>query len=153
MHKNVLSSQVCCASPKKPYITHDELRTLYEGYFKLSDMMRVKAGLATSSCRIKVFFMTNEHFSLYSWVSCRRSSCRCEATECVSDHWQLRASLYIQSSRDAGRRSGNGRKNAETLEERGEEAFPRCQCSCCTVRVVPTNCDSLFLLNSLACHC
>ncbi|KAH7729578.1 SAND family protein [Aphelenchoides avenae] len=69
MHKNVLSSQVCCASPKKPYITHDELRTLYEGYFKLSDMMRVKTGLATSSCRIKIFFMVNEQFSLYSWIT------------------------------------------------------------------------------------
>lgn len=61
MYKNVLSSQVCCSSPQKPYISYEELLSLYHAYFKLSDMLR-------RSKNVKMSFLTLERYSLFCWV-------------------------------------------------------------------------------------
>lgn len=63
MYKNVLTSQVCCSSPQKPYIAYDELLSLYHnGYFKLTNMLR------RAKNTVKMFFITHEQFSLFAWV-------------------------------------------------------------------------------------
>lgn len=139
MHKNMLSSQVCCASPKKPYITHDELRILYEGYFKLSDLMKRTRNNA------KIYFISNEQYSLYSWVSlCLRSSSAATrvsvpTNDAALDYGQFRTALHVQSTGYAGRSCGYRGAYASTLEEGGEEAFLESQCPGRSVRVVSTS--------------
>lgn len=63
MYKNVLTSQFCCSSPQKPYISYNELLSLYYyGYFKLTNMLR------RAKNTVKMFFITNKQFSLFAWV-------------------------------------------------------------------------------------
>ena len=62
IYRNTLTSQVCCSTPQIPYINHEEVLSLYEGYFKLSNMLR-------RGKNVKMLFLATENFSLFSWVS------------------------------------------------------------------------------------
>jgi hypothetical protein len=62
MYKNILSSQVCCSSPQKPYITLDEQKTLYKGYFQLTHLIR-------KAKNVQFFFLSQDSYSLFAWVS------------------------------------------------------------------------------------
>ncbi|KAI6180118.1 SAND family protein [Aphelenchoides besseyi] len=60
MYKNILSSQVCCSSPQKPFITPLEQSQLYKGYFKLMDLVR-------KSKNVAYFFQTQDDYALFAW--------------------------------------------------------------------------------------
>jgi len=62
MYKNTVSMQVCCSSPQIPYIAYEELLSLYQGYFKLTSMLR-------KAKNVKMFFLTLDRYSLFSWLT------------------------------------------------------------------------------------
>jgi len=62
IYRNTLTSQVCCSTPQIPYINHSEVLSLYEGYFKLSNMLR-------RGKNVKMLFLAMENFSLFSWIT------------------------------------------------------------------------------------
>ena len=62
MYKNLLSSQVCCSSPQRPFITPAEQATLYRGYFTLIDLVR------HSRSAIHFFYGIQADYALFGWV-------------------------------------------------------------------------------------
>ncbi|KAI6239349.1 SAND family protein [Aphelenchoides fujianensis] len=62
MYKNILSQQVCCSSPQRPFITPAEQSHLYKGYFKLMDLVR-------KSKNVEFFFQTQDDYALFAWIT------------------------------------------------------------------------------------
>ncbi|KAI6192378.1 SAND family protein [Aphelenchoides bicaudatus] len=62
MYKNIGSSQVCCSSPQKPYITVEEQRALYRQYFHLTHLVR-------KSKNVKNFFLARGQVTLFAWIA------------------------------------------------------------------------------------
>lgn len=68
MYKNTANiqdpTQVCCPTPKKPFIIYNELILLYNGYAKLADLLRKSPPGA-----VKMFFLIEERYSLFAWIT------------------------------------------------------------------------------------
>ncbi|KAL7072403.1 hypothetical protein ACQ4LE_008645 [Meloidogyne hapla] len=56
-------TQVCCSTPKKPFISYQELLLLYNGYTKLADLLRKSGG------SIKMLFQMLERYVLFAWIT------------------------------------------------------------------------------------
>uniref|UniRef100_A0A915NYR7 Vacuolar fusion protein MON1 homolog n=1 Tax=Meloidogyne floridensis TaxID=298350 RepID=A0A915NYR7_9BILA len=56
-------TQVCCSTPKKPFISYQELILLYNGYTKLADLLRKSGG------GIKMLFQMLERYVLFAWIT------------------------------------------------------------------------------------
>uniref|UniRef100_A0A183CEJ4 Vacuolar fusion protein MON1 homolog n=1 Tax=Globodera pallida TaxID=36090 RepID=A0A183CEJ4_GLOPA len=56
-------TQVCCSTPKKPFISRAELTILYNGYAKLADLLRKGRG------GIKTLFLMLDRYSLFAWMT------------------------------------------------------------------------------------
>ncbi|CAD5226118.1 unnamed protein product [Bursaphelenchus xylophilus] len=62
MYKNILSSQVCCSSPAKPFIALDEQKELYKGYFEVTDAMR-KSKIG------RILFVQKDEYTIFAWIT------------------------------------------------------------------------------------
>lgn len=67
MYKNISTSldptQVCCSTPKKPFISFEELVILYNGYTRLADLLRRSGGA------IKMVYQIEKRYSLLAWIT------------------------------------------------------------------------------------
>jgi hypothetical protein len=57
-------TQVCCSTPKKPFITYKELILLYNGYTKLADLLR-----RSGPGGVKMMYQIEERYALFAWIT------------------------------------------------------------------------------------
>lgn len=66
MYKNTVSSQVCCSTPSKPFISLEEQSLLYRSYFRVSD-------LARRAKTLRLLLAQQEQFTVLAWVGAGRA--------------------------------------------------------------------------------